>query len=80
MVMYMTTTNGVAKPSWDDAPEWAQWLAQDANGQWYWYENCPYTSNEMGKFLEPSYGGRIARAKTAPITDWQSTLEQRPHD
>ena len=33
------------KPEWKDAPDWAQWLAMDANGDWYWYE------------LEPDYNG-----------------------
>lgn len=29
------------KPSWDDAPEWAEWLAQDGTGDWYWFELKP---------------------------------------
>lgn len=29
------------KPSWDDAPEWAKWLAVDPDGDWFWYENKP---------------------------------------
>src|SRR6056297_3729034 len=29
------------KPSWDDAPDWANWLAQDDEGQWFWYQHCP---------------------------------------
>jgi len=29
------------KPSWDDAPSWAQWLALDGDGEWYWYEVEP---------------------------------------
>lgn len=29
------------KPDWKDAPEWAQWLARDADGEWYWYEKQP---------------------------------------
>ena len=35
------------KPDWSDAPEWADYLAQDANGTWYWYEGKP----------KPVYGG-----------------------
>ena len=26
------------KPDWEDAPDWANWLAQDMDGEWYWYE------------------------------------------
>ena len=29
------------KPSWDDAPEWGEWLAQDDSGEWYWYASKP---------------------------------------
>lgn len=29
------------KPDWKDAPEWAQWLALDENGQWCWHEEKP---------------------------------------
>jgi hypothetical protein len=30
-----------SKPNWKDAPEWAQWLAQDASHSWYWHELEP---------------------------------------
>jgi hypothetical protein len=26
---------------WKMAPAWANWLAQDADGTWWWYENKP---------------------------------------
>jgi hypothetical protein len=26
------------KPSWADAPEWAEWLGQVESGMWEWYE------------------------------------------
>lgn len=51
------------KPDWKDAPEWAQYLAMDADGKWYWYEKQPILVR-----------GRWTRAKwTAP-----ATLESRP--
>jgi hypothetical protein len=28
-------------PSWDDAPDWAQWLAQDQKGTWWWFRDEP---------------------------------------
>lgn len=29
------------KPSWDSAPEWANYLAMDEDGTWWWYQNEP---------------------------------------
>ncbi len=29
------------KPSWDDAPGWAAFLCQNADGTWWWFENEP---------------------------------------
>lgn len=29
------------KPDWKDAPEWARWLAMDADGDWFWFEDRP---------------------------------------
>lgn len=61
------------KPSWDSAPEWAQWLAQDANGGWYWYKTNPVASS-----IFPTYNiaGDFERAFVQP--NWVDTLEQRP--
>ena len=52
------------KPSWKDAPEWAQWLAMDEDDEWYWFEREPV----MGRNgIWRADGGRLAFAdKTAP--------------
>ena len=58
------------KPSWDDAPEWAQWLAMDKNGQWFWYEFKPVCKREYW------LGGEMEAA--LPNTSlWDKSLEQR---
>ena len=36
------------KPSWDDAPEWANWLAMDKDGCWWWYEKEPEFNDATG--------------------------------
>jgi len=61
------------KPDWKDAPPWAQWLAMDADGEWYWYEKEP------GKRISMfgSCGGLIEHASIDAI-NWRETLEQRP--
>ena len=71
----MKTTN---KPDWKDAPEWANWLAMDADGRWYWYHNTPYVWGDMwgcsGNF---DYSGHIV----STINDnWYETLEERPRN
>lgn len=29
------------KPNWQDAPAWANYLAMDQTGEWWWYEGRP---------------------------------------
>jgi len=29
------------KPDWKNAPDWANYVARDADGCWYWFENKP---------------------------------------
>ena len=65
------------KPDWNNAPEWAQWVAMDVNGHWYWYRiepDCDWThcwSTELRKDLESAecFGGS---------PDWKKSLERRP--
>lgn len=72
-------TELINRPSWDDAPEWAQWLAQDVSGRWMWYGDEPspvYDAEEWqpesGKFFTASSGAVPAGH------DWRDTLEPRP--
>lgn len=60
------------KPDWKDAPEWAQWLAQDEGGDWYWYGSEPYPT-DSGYWL-------ASRVESAAQLhgDWRETREQRP--
>ena len=64
----------MTKPSWTDAPEWADYLAQDADGKWYWYENEPDDSNRLASW-SPSFGLWDKAELRNP--NWRSTLEQR---
>ena len=35
-------TNDDGHPSWDDAPDWAEWLVHDMfTGSWIWLEKHP---------------------------------------
>lgn len=59
------------KPDWKDAPEWANYLAMDKTGDWYWYENEP----SAGSVDWLSNGGL---AGPCPAGEWEETLESRP--
>ena len=63
------------KPSWDDAPEWAQWLAMDENGRWFWYEFKPVCKQAYW-LGDDFYNGDMEEA--LPNTSfWDKSLEQR---
>jgi len=61
------------KPSWNDAPEWAQWLAQDEDGEWKWLAGLP------GKYVDGWTAVKIkVCCKGIALGDWRDTLEKRP--
>lgn len=59
------------KPSWGDAPEWANYLSMDADGKWFWYEEKPFYSSSDDRWHIDS--GRYERA-----VESNGTLEKRP--
>lgn len=63
------------KPSWKDAPIWAGHLAQDSNGNWWWYAEKPRADHHNEEFV---CGGTCQIAYDARTSDWESTLEARP--
>ena len=61
------------KPSWDDAPEWGEWLAQDEDGEWKWLAGLP------GKYVDGWTAVKIkVCCKGIALGDWRDTLEKRP--
>lgn len=71
----------VESPAWKDAPDWANWLAQDSGGSWYWYE-CPIYANEDDEvwYEQKGFDGRIEGAGEAAERnpDWRNTRQARP--
>lgn len=55
-------------------PDWAEWIAQDADGAWWAYEAEPnqhdtgWYENEVGQILRLEPG--------APNPDWQESLRR----
>lgn len=72
--------NGNDGEHYDDpfagAPEWAKYKAQDANGQWYWYECDVYAGSSQ--WLEAGENGRLDEAEGGePNPNWRYTLVTR---
>jgi hypothetical protein len=61
------------KPDWSTAPSWANYLAMDAYGAWYWFEAEPQME-EVGWRIDC---GRYCRACH---DDWGDSLEERPKE
>ncbi len=60
----------MSKPDWKYAPEWAQWLAMDRNGTWWWFRYEPKRSSIL--WASEGYYERAI-----PATPWSETLEPR---
>lgn len=60
------------KPSWNDAPEFAEYLAMDSDGTWYWYEFKPEWDG-----CRWNYTGGVMLAGELE-EDASETLEKRP--
>lgn len=68
------------KPSWKDAPEWANWLAQWNDGAWFWCDDeidNPPQEGDSGWYQD----GRTLHLPAGEVLgDWRDTLERRPID
>lgn len=63
------------KPDWKDAPEWAQWLAQDKDGRWFWYQNKPALLDDCWDLVGANY-----EECDPQNTEWTNTLEKKPEE
>lgn len=60
------------KPQWVNAPEWAEYLAMDEDGEWYWYEFEPYQMLDCW-----ANSGRMQFAGSQEVS-WIQTKERHP--
>lgn len=60
------------KPSWDDAPEWANYMAMDDNEDWHWYEKKPDWSESEKEWLT------FGKYEKAFVKYGNGTMEKRP--
>lgn len=64
---------GHSGPSWDDAPKWARYLAQDEDGKWWWYEKKP---RPLEGFWWSDTGLVEEACVQSPSSNWESSLQQ----
>jgi hypothetical protein len=65
----------MTKPNWDMAPPWANYVAQNEDGRWYWYQIKPAPVHEARAW------GTIGRRETVwptTVTNWLETVAPRP--
>ena len=65
------------KPSWEDAPEWVGWLAQDKSGSW-WFFRCHPKAMSEGWDSDSSAYHHSSWVDGEVLGDWRDTLEKRP--
>lgn len=63
------------KPNWEDAPDWANYLAMDSDRTWFWHEEKPNLSYFEDEWLVSN--GMSALADSTEIY-CQNSLEERP--
>ena len=79
------------KGKWADAPDWARWIAQSADGTWEWFSTKPQPHNfglyVVGTFMPSGKGkketimsgdGKYYFSKQNP--NWRGTVEKRPKE
>lgn len=59
---------------WDNAPEWAGFIAQDSDGTWNFYERRPHARIDEGIWY--AYGKHQPCAFHRP--SWAKTLHEKP--
>jgi len=60
------------KPSWDNAPSWAQYLFQDSLGIWHWSTLAPV------ELARDWYKRGAHIVALMPNPEWRETMEKRP--
>lgn len=61
---------------WDSAPPWANFIAMDADGSWWWFEHRPHAGH-LAWINHPGVSGKSERVKGAAF--WRESLVNRPN-
>lgn len=68
----------MSKPNWKDAPKFAKWLAQDSDGEWFWYAERPCLPAGKSGWVEVAGSFCKWARKTPNYEPFESTLESKP--
>ncbi|HLV29834.1 MAG TPA: hypothetical protein VKY60_12010 [Burkholderiaceae bacterium] len=66
-------------PSWSEAPDGWDWLAQDEDGRWYWYAVAPQLGVAGGVWRSPRRAQQFA-GQGEPNPLWYESCRQRPSE
>jgi hypothetical protein len=64
--------------SWSIAPDWANYLAMDSDGKWFWYEKKPVAWEFRSWDFDIGYWRRGDGRAMRVVKNWRDTLEKRP--
>lgn len=64
----------MTKPTWDDAPDWANYMAMDGNGVWYFYASRP---SVLVSCWSPAHNSDQRMERAHQETPWRESLEVR---
>lgn len=65
------------KPQWADAPEGANYQAQDGDGSYHWFEQFPH-SNSQEQWVAHGTTRSWYCGTGEPNPEWHATVERRP--
>ena len=71
-------------PVWGSAPDWAQWLAQDENGKWHFYDGEPTANHSTIQWWvnqttkEQNFELAACDLPSEENPSWRNTLQRRP--
>jgi hypothetical protein len=59
------------------APEWAAWIAQDADGTWWWYEKKPIRQpHHKAHYSRTGRRRMVWPEQPEEVSDWTKSLQK----
>lgn len=68
------------KVDWNLAPEWANYAAMSANGDWHWFENEPIMNEKSGWWIN-DHSTVVGKCQFfQPHKHWKNSLTKRKEE